>query len=483
MNTLTAPARRMPFLRVGILSAVTALAAAACQFPDTHLPVTRHPTPAGWTCYQNTTYGFEVCYSPGAYITTASAEHSQIGIPFLMGTNLVSKWMDVDSRAGFADCGSPLAEGYAGGGIATETQTINGLEFLVQTAEDGGAGTLHRWTGWSTERDDVCVSLTGVLESRNALFYPTPPPEYDLATENEVFGQMVETFRWLESEPPATPAMTPIPDGWLCYQNGLYAFEVCYPPDATLADEDADHVRINLTIAPGTNLFEKWMDVDGRTIPPDCESPQAAGYDPSAIDSHTRMIAGLDFLVQAASEGAAGNIYQWTGYSTERDAVCASLTGIMHSGQLDNFATPVAAFDKAAEFEVFEQIANTFRWLDEATPTPPADNSPSATFTANANCRRGASIDHEVATFLREGQTAPIVGRNEDGTWWLIQVPGSAMRCWVWGKFVRTGGDLSGVPFVESPVLGCWYRPPNEKKPRCVAPCPEGAGKGDVCEP
>jgi hypothetical protein len=155
----------------------------------------------------------------------------------------------------------------------------------------------------------------------------------------------------------------------------------------------------------------------------------------------------------------------------------------MHSGQLDNFATPVAAFDKVAEFEVFEQIANSFRWLEEPTPTPPADETPTATFTANANCRRGASTDHEIVTVLRAGQTAPIVGRNADSSWWLIQVPGSDIRCWVGGKFVTPRGNLNGIPFVESPLLGCWYRPRNEKQPRCIAPCPAGGDPGQVCEP
>jgi hypothetical protein len=484
MKSITDRIRQIRFYLAGILAFMVLLAVSACgtvtvpAATPTPLPP---EIPAGWICYQNPTFGFEVCYPEGAFITTASDSHSRIQLNFLSGTNLVDKWMDVDSREGLADCASPQAEGYAAGSLTEETRTINGLEFFVQSGADAGAGNQYAWTGYSTERDGVCVSLTGVLHSTNPAMYPTPPPEYDPAGEAAVFDEIVATFRWLEE---ATPEPTStIPPGWVCYQNALYAFEVCYPADATISEEAADHIRINLTIAPGTNLTEKWMDVDGRTTPPDCESPQASGYDPSAITSHTRTIAGLEFLVQAASEGAAGNIYQWTGYSTERDSVCASLTGILHSLQPGNFDTPPAIFDKVAETEVLEQIANTFRWLDEATPTPPADNSPSATFTANANCRRGASIDHEVATFLREGQTAPIVGRNEDGTWWLIQVPGSAMRCWVWGKFVRTGGDLSGVPFVESPVLGCWYRPPNEKKPRCVAPCPEGAGKGDVCEP
>ncbi|MGB7538479.1 MAG: SH3 domain-containing protein [Anaerolineales bacterium] len=484
MNSIAGRTRQIRFFLAGILAFLVLLAVSACG-PVTVPAATPTPlppeVPAGWICYQNETYGFEVCYPAASLLTTASDAHSRIELAYLLGTNLVEKWMDVDSREGLADCVSPQAEGYAAGSLAEETRTINGLEFFVQSGEDAGAGNHYAWTGYSTERDGVCVSLTGVLHSTNPSFYPTPPPEYDPAGEVAVFDDIAATFRWLEEATPE-PVST-IPPGWICYQNALYAFEVCYPADATINEEAADHIRIDLAIAPGTNLSEKWMNVDGRTIPPDCESPQASGYDPGAIDSHTRTIAGLEFLVQAASEGAAGNIYQWTGYSTVRDSVCASLTGILHSTNPAMYSTPPAEFDKVAESEVFEQIASTFRWLDAATPTPPADDSPSATFTANTNCRRGASIDHEIVTFLREGQAAPIVGRNEDGSWWLIQVPGTAVRCWVWGKFVSSRGNLSGVPFVESPILGCWYRPPNEKKPRCYAPCPEGAKPGGVCEP
>jgi hypothetical protein len=486
MKTFMPRTRRMVFCRVGIFAAVTVLASLACVYPDYPAPTVPASTPVipgDWICYTNLTYGFRICYPPDATFTTGSAAHSRIDLPFAGGTNLIEKWMDVDSREGLADCVSPETEGYADGVIDTEAHTINGLAFFVQSAGQGAAGNYYNWTGYSTERDGVCVSLTGVLHSTNALVYPTPPPEFDLAAENAVFAQIADTFVWLEEAPPVTPAMTPVPDDWLCYQNELYAFEVCYPPDATLSGETADHVRINLTIAPGTNLIEKWMDVDGRTTPPDCESPQASGYDPGAIDSHTRMIAGLDFLVQAASEGAAGSIYQWTGYSTERDGVCAGLTGILHSGNLDNYSTPPAAFDKAVEHAVMEQIANTFRWLDAATPTPAADETPTATFTANTNCRRGAGLDHEVVTYLREGATALIVGHNEDSSWWLVQVPGSALRCWVWGEFVKPHGDLAGVPFVESPVLGCWVQDRKTGKNKCAVPCPDGAIPGGVCEP
>jgi hypothetical protein len=76
-----------------------------------------------------------------------------------------------------------------------------------------------------------------------------------------------------------------------------------------------------------------------------------------------------------------------------------------------------------------------------------------------------------------------IVGRNEDSSWWLVQYPGSALQCWIWAKFTITNGDLTRVPFVESPLLGCWYQGPRDKRPRCVAPCPDGAKPGGVCEP
>jgi hypothetical protein len=487
MKTTNHFVRSTPFFRTGLVAAVTVLAGLACKFPTpggaTPTP-TSGGTPAGWICYTNAAYGFEVCYPPDATITTASPEHSRINLPFAAGTNLMEKWMDVDSRVGLTDCVTPMAEENPSAHFDEETRTINGLEFLVQSRSEGAAGNQYTQIGYSTERDGVCVSLTGFLHAGNIMMYATPPAEYDEAAESAVFEQIVDTFHWLEV---ATPAPTStVPAGWLCYQNTLYAFEVCYPADATLSGETADHVRINLTVTPGTNLIEKWMDVDGRTIPPDCESPQAAGYDPSAITSSTQTFAGLPFLVQSAGEGAAGNIYQWTGYSTARYNVCASLTGVLHSGQLGNYATPPAEFDQAAESAVFEQIVDTFRWLEAPTPTAAAEGGPMASFTANANCRRGASINHEVVTFFHVGQTAPIVGRNEDRSWWQVQVPGTAVRCWVWGEFVRTIGDLSAVPFVESPILGCWVQKPGatgKLPPECVAPCPEGAKPGGVCEP
>ena len=114
MNSASQSTQPMIFLRAGILAATVALAASGCTFPGptgptaTPLPLDE---PIGWVCYQNVTFGFEVCYPAASVFTTASDAHSRIDLAFLPGTNLVEKWMDVDSREGLADCVTPMADG------------------------------------------------------------------------------------------------------------------------------------------------------------------------------------------------------------------------------------------------------------------------------------------------------------------------------------------------------------------------------------
>jgi hypothetical protein len=372
MKTLTNNNNRKPFLRVGALIISAVIAALACNWPPTSPTPVPGAIPAGWICYTNATYGFEVCYPPEATLTTTSPEHSRISFPVAPGTNLAEKWMDVDAASGLVSCASPQAAGYAPGTTHDAHQTINSLDFLVQSGNQGAAGNFYDWKGYSTEQGSVCASLSGVVHTVNALNFPTPPPTVDPTAEGAVFDEIAATFHWLSTTPTpvtTTTATATVPPGWLCYTNTTYAFEVCYPGDATLSGETPSHVRIHLTIAAGTNLLEKWMDVDGSNVPPDCQSPQAAGYDPAAIDSAPRTIAGLDFLVQKAHEGAAGNLYQWIGFSTQRADVCASLTGILHSTDPAMYTTPPVLFNMVAETAVFDQIAATFRWLD-ITPTP-----------------------------------------------------------------------------------------------------------------
>lgn len=102
---------------------------------------------------------------------------------------------------------------------------------------------------------------------------------------------------------------------------------------------------------------------------------------------------------------------------------------------------------------------------ETATVTPPATNTPPATLTStpsvpiafprdvNVNCRLGPGTAWIAISALTVGQTAQIVGKNSDGSWWAVTDPlNSGRRCWVSGTVVNTGGNLGGIPVVESPT-------------------------------
>jgi hypothetical protein len=86
------------------------------------------------------------------------------------------------------------------------------------------------------------------------------------------------------------------------------------------------------------------------------------------------------------------------------------------------------------------------------TPTPLV---PIAVVDVNSNCRKGPSPDYDPPiSVLRKGDRAEIFGRNNDRSWWYVQIPGKPGQfCWVWGNNVTVEGDTSGVQFVQPPPL------------------------------
>jgi hypothetical protein len=119
------------------------------------------------------------------------------------------------------------------------------------------------------------------------------------------------------------------------------------------------------------------------------------------------------------------------------------------------------------------------------TPVPAVTEQaiPTATLLQNAYCLRGPGTDYESLTILNRGSQVEIEGRNPDGTWWYVRVPGSSLRCWLGSKMVTTAGDVTHLPVIEPPPLGCWVHIPNTTKNECKVPCPSGAKPGGVCEP
>lgn len=174
------------------------------------------PTPTAfgsdWLTFTNVTYGFEFKYPPqGQIVAGRNDNFSRINLPFVPGTSLQEKYLEMDVVQNANPCRSPVAA--ASIVSSSETVLINGISFLKEVGGDAAAGNLYQFVAYSTLRDNICVSLSFVLHSLNPGNFSTPPPAFDYAVESAVFGQIVSTYMWLASSPTATPspAFTPTP--------------------------------------------------------------------------------------------------------------------------------------------------------------------------------------------------------------------------------------------------------------------------------
>jgi hypothetical protein len=77
-------------------------------------------------------------------------------------------------------------------------------------------------------------------------------------------------------------------------------------------------------------------------------------------------------------------------------------------------------------------------------PTALAENG-------NVNVRGGPSADFPVVSRLPLGQSLPIVGRNEDSSWWQVSLADGSLG-WVAAE-VTLASDVDQVPVVEIPEL------------------------------
>ena len=174
------------------------------------------PPPSDWLKYTNLAYGFEFKYPPQAVILDQTNNSLKMDLPFTPGTNLREKYLQVSVVENANPCQSPLSY-LSRPGSPTETVVFNGISFLKQTGGDAGVGHLHEWVGFSTLKNNACISMDFVLHSLNPGNYATPPPVFDRAAESAVFAQMMGTFGWTSATitpipPTVPPVLVPAPN-------------------------------------------------------------------------------------------------------------------------------------------------------------------------------------------------------------------------------------------------------------------------------
>jgi len=122
---------------------------------------------------------------------------------------------------------------------------------------------------------------------------------------------------------------------------------------------------------------------------------------------------------------------------------------------------------------------------------------PHVIFTRVLDCRLEPASSSAAITSFQPNETAEVVGRNINLTWYQVAPAGLEDLCWVWEGGVVFNGDLDSVEIIPSkaPVEeekpeeegeesqpGCTVRNPNGALV-CQVPCPPNAVPGDPCTP
>lgn len=148
--------------------------------------------------------------------------------------------------------------------------------------------------------------------------------------------------------------------GPTAYQNVKYNFKFTLPSGAAIAGQSDTVGRVNLPFAAGTNLSEKYIQVNVVENANPCVSPVMDGA--SAVNENV-TINNIQFTKQTGQGIALGNIYDWVAYSTLRNNACISLTFILHSTNPAAQPTPPPLFDKNAESAVFTTVMNSYNLI------------------------------------------------------------------------------------------------------------------------
>jgi len=203
-----------------LTSTPSATAAATTAVPTTAVPTTAvpsdtptptntiapsetpSPTPTPTTgsttglLYQNAKYNFKFSLPSGANIVSQSDNSGRVTLPLVSsGTNLQSKYIEINVREGANPCVSPAVENPEG----SQTVTINNIPFTKQTGQGAAVGNRYDWTAYSTVYNNACISLAFIMHSTNPGNYPTPPPVFDKTAESAVIDTTMATYSRITS--------------------------------------------------------------------------------------------------------------------------------------------------------------------------------------------------------------------------------------------------------------------------------------------
>ncbi|PWH12943.1 MAG: hypothetical protein DDG59_15005 [Anaerolineae bacterium] len=208
----------------------------------------------------------------------------------------------------------------------------------------------------------ACRAELGILPTPTVT--PLPPTQTPTPSPTVTF---TPTLTATLPEPSATPTATTLAssptDSWNTYRNYNFGFELRYPPGSSFSVNLPNTARLELPFESGTNLVEKYVEINAQEYFGRCLSPLMESLPPEALQLETLVVEPLTFERISYSEGAAGSRYDWTAYAVHNDTTCVTFDFVLHSSNPDNFPTPPPTFNAEIEQRVFEQIVQTFVWF------------------------------------------------------------------------------------------------------------------------
>ena len=153
-------------------------------------------------------------------------------------------------------------------------------------------------------------------------------------------------------------------------------------------------------------------------------------------------------------------------------AACSWLTGAQLVVRTTPFETPVLTSTLAPTLELTRSPTPTFTATPTPTQLPTGTPTPSPTpvptyvilrgeVMVRSNCRYGPGAPYLYKYGLVVGSNLEVIGRNDLGTWILVQAIGGNNPCWVKASLMDVKGDVMNVaptyiPLPRSP----YYVPP-----------------------
>lgn len=240
---------------------------------------------------------------------------------------------------------------------------------------------------------------------------------------------------------------------------------------------------------------QAWIDapLDGMQLPLAPYEIVAHAEYPTGISQFEFSINGSVIATTAGGAGSLSTVRQMWNITSPGNYV-VSVRAMGNSGVWsETVAVKVNVYD--TQFHTPVTPTGTAPPL----PTPTITPVPIPTFVLiqNANCRIGpGQVFNEVGAAYK-GDSVPIEGRNEDGTWWLVRLPNGTL-CWVSGATGNATVNYSDVPFAQSSPMpeptqvlapspvpqaqGCYVYDANQQQ-ICTVPCPANAQPGGACTP